>query len=261
MKKKITLIGSGNVATQLGLALQRNDFVIHQVVSKSLVNAKKLAEKLNCKAFNSIEKTAPTDIYLIAVNDDAIQIVAQQIHQLIKNNTSEKPLLMHTSGSVSVDVLKNKNCECGILYPLQTIKKNEAVDFVNVPIIYFSENKTTLKSIQSIAKKLSNNSIKLNDEQRMALHIAAVFTNNFTNHMVAIAQLICKKNKISFELLQPLLAQTFEKLKTKKAAEVQTGPAKRNDKATINRHLQFLKTLSEQKVYTAVTNSILSAKQ
>jgi predicted short-subunit dehydrogenase-like oxidoreductase (DUF2520 family) len=256
MKKTITLIGSGNVATQLGLALQSKGFVIHQVVSKRLVNAKKLADKLNCKAFNSIEKTTPTDIYLIAVIDDAIQIVAQQIHQFIKNNNSEKPLLMHTSGSVGVDVLKNRNCECGILYPLQTIKKNEEVDFINVPVIYFSENKTTLKSIQSIAQKLSHNCIKLNDEQRMALHIAAVFTNNFTNHMVAIAQSICKKNKINFELLQPLLAQTFEKLKTHKAADIQTGPAIRNDKTTIKKHLLFLKSLPEQKVYTAVTNSI-----
>ncbi|MFM2225961.1 MAG: hypothetical protein RJA07_2163 [Bacteroidota bacterium] len=257
MKKTITLIGSGNVATQLGLALLSNDFLIHQVVSKSLANAKKLANKLNCKAFNSFEKTTPSDIYLIAVNDDAIKIVAQQIHQLIKKNAAKKPLLMHTSGSVSVGVLRNNNCECGILYPLQTIKKNEPLDFMNVPIIYFSENKVALKSIQSIAQKLSNNSIKLNDEQRLALHIAAVFTNNFANHMVTIAQLICKKNKIDFKLLQPLLAETFEKLKTKKAAQVQTGPAKRNDKTTIKKHLQFLKSLPEQKVYIAVTNSII----
>lgn len=258
MDETITIIGSGNVATQLGLALQKNGFKIEQVVSRKLSNAEKLANLLNCKAFDSIDKLNPTSIYLIAINDDAIKNVALQLQVFIHSLTSKKPLVIHTSGSVGLNVLDCSSYNSGILYPLQTITKNKEMDFNQVPFIYFSNAPAILKQVKLIAAKLSSNVVKLNDEQRLALHIAAVFTNNFTNHIIAKAQEICEMNKIEFSLLQPLLFETFEKLKKSNASKLQTGPAKRNDKLTINKHLKLLKSTEEAKIYKVLTQSIIN---
>jgi len=258
MDETITIIGSGNVATQLGLALQKNGFEIVQVVSRKLSNARKLAKLLNCKAFNSVENIHPTSIYLIAVNDDAIKNVALQLQVFIDSLASKKPLVIHTSGSVGLSVLDSNNYNSGILYPLQTITKNSEIDFTLVPFIYFSNVPAILKQVKLIAAKLSSNVVKLNDEQRLALHIAAVFTNNFTNHIIAKAQEICKKNEIDFALLQPLLFETFEKLRKSDASKLQTGPARRNDKLTINKHLKLLKSTDEAKIYKVLTQSIMN---
>jgi predicted short-subunit dehydrogenase-like oxidoreductase (DUF2520 family) len=256
MNKTITIIGSGNVATQLGSALYSEGFDIVQVISKTLKNAKELARHYQAKASSNINDLIISDIVLIAVNDDSIAEVVEKIFQHQIYTHQLKPLILHTSGTCNSTILKNKNWESGIFYPLQTITKTQLIDFRNVPIIYFSENKKTLSSIKKIATSISQQTVVMNDEQRVALHTAAVFTNNFTNHLIAIAQDICKQNGINFKLLEPLLAETFEKLLKKTAFNNQTGPALRNDTKTIKKHVQLLQSSNYIDVYEIITKQI-----
>jgi predicted short-subunit dehydrogenase-like oxidoreductase (DUF2520 family) len=254
--KTITIIGSGNVATQLGLALYSEGFDVVQVISRTLKNAKKLATYFQAKASSNINDLIISDIVLIAVNDDSIAEVVEKIFQHQPKPYELKPLILHTSGTCSCIILKNKNWESGVFYPLQTIKKTQYIDFREVPIIYFSDSKNTLNNIKKIATSISNKTVVMNDEQRVALHTAAVFTNNFTNHLIAIAQDICKQNGIKFKLLEPLLAETFEKLLKKTAFNNQTGPALRKDTKTLKKHLQLLQSSNYIDVYEIMTKQI-----
>ena len=226
---KIVIIGSGNVATHLGRELKT-------YFSKDI---------------NSIDRTS--DIFIIAVKDDAIDKVSKKLK--LKNK-----ILVHTSGSVDMNVLKKYSQNYGVLYPLQTISKEKKIDFKKVPICIEANNRQTEKKLFIIGKSISENVCYVNSEKRKILHLASVFACNFTNHMYFIAEQILKKEKISFDLLNPLIEETAKKIlnSNMSPADAQTGPAKRNDKKILREHLHILsKNKYYRDIYKMISNNII----
>jgi predicted short-subunit dehydrogenase-like oxidoreductase (DUF2520 family) len=248
---KITLIGAGNVATQLGLALLKEGYLISQVYSKTSRSASILSKKLKAKAITDLKKLElDAAIYIIAVKDDAINQVAK--HLELKDQ-----IVVHTSGSVSVDALKNVSKNHGVFYPLQTFTKNKKLKFKNVPVCIEGNNKSTSTTLQYFAKSISSNVQVINSDQRKVIHLAAVFACNFTNHMYAIAEEILKKNKLSLDLLQPLIEETALKIKTTSPAQAQTGPAVRGDQKIMEEHLKMLGDKKLKEIYEVVSGNIV----
>jgi predicted short-subunit dehydrogenase-like oxidoreductase (DUF2520 family) len=251
----IVLIGSGNFATHLGLALYDAGYKITQVYSQKKKSASVLAQKLNATAITDLRKLDQTaTVYIIAIKDDAISSVASELKLKDK-------IVVHTSGSVSIDVLKNVSKNYGVLYPLQTFSKGKAINFRKVPLCVEANNKSTAISLEYFAKSISSKVQKVNSEQRQVIHLAAVFACNFSNHMYAIADDILKKNKLSFDILKPLIEETADKIKNNTPAKMQTGPAIRGDKKTMEGHLKLLgydKKLKE--IYKLVSESIIESK-
>jgi len=244
---KVVIIGSGNVAHHLIAAFAKSKKVeVIQVFARQKENVTPLFD------FNKITSIytdlAEADLYIIAVSDDAIATVSSQIP--FKNR-----LVVHTSGTVSINSLDSKNRK-GIFYPLQTFTKEKAVDYSKVPICLESENETDFKLLENVAQSISNSVFKINSEQRKALHVSAVFVNNFVNHLYQIGNEICEENKVSFEILKPLILETANKLMSLSPKEAQTGPAKRNDTQTIEAHLDFLSNKNHATIYKTLTQSI-----
>ncbi len=249
-KFNIVLIGAGNVATQLGLALIQAKHTVLQVYSKHTSSASELAKKLNCSFTNSFDELAPNaDIYIISVKDDAIAKVAVHLHLKDK-------IVIHTSGSIDIGNIKNCSKNYGVVYPLQTFSKTKKVDFKNVPICLEANNKNTFKTLEALAKSISNNVNKISSEQRATIHLAAVFACNFTNHFYVIADEILKSNKLSIDILKPLIAETAEKIQNHPPREMQTGPAIRGDKKTMSKHLKMLTDDNYKQLYKLVSDSI-----
>lgn len=254
--QKVVLIGSGNVATQLGLALDEKGFDILQVYSQTHAHANELAKKLNSLPTNQINKIRPdADIYIISVSDNAISEVAKALPH-------ENIFLVHTSGSTPMDIFKNNWENYGVLYPLQTLSKSVKCNFSNIPLCIEASDKDHLNELIKLGKKISSKVLHINSEQREYLHIAAVFASNFTNHMYAIASDILENKNISFEILHPLLDETLRKAKRNNPVEVQTGPAMRGDKLILDKHLERLSSLpAYQKIYNFISQSIYNAKK
>lgn len=252
---KISIIGSGNLATQLGLALYKEGYFISQIYSRNKKNAETLSKKLSAKAIVDLKKlSTDSSIYIIAVKDDAIESVAKQIK--LKNQ-----VIVHTSGSVSIDVLKKSSKNYGVFYPLQTFSKEKSVDFKITPICIEANNNSTSTTLQYFAKSISSNVQKVNSEQRKKIHLAAVFACNFSNHMYAIAEQLLANDKLSLDLLKPLIEETANKIKENNPSKVQTGPAMRNDKKTMEGHLKLLKKEKDlQKIYELISKSIIKTK-
>jgi predicted short-subunit dehydrogenase-like oxidoreductase (DUF2520 family) len=253
---QITLIGAGNVATNLGIALQKEGYQISQVYSKTKKSAEALAKKINAKAITDL-KLLNDDaiIYIIAVKDDAIEKTAK--HLSLKDK-----IVVHTSGSISLNILKKSSKNFGVFYPLQTFSKEKKVDFKNIPICIEGNNKATSTTLNYFAKSISNNVQSINSEQRKTIHLAAVFACNFSNHLYTIAETILKKNKLSLDLLKPLIEETANKIKNNSPATMQTGPAIRGDKKTMNAHLKLLSNKKEYKqIYTLLSKSIIDFKK
>ncbi len=245
--KNIILIGSGNVATHIGINLKKNNFNIIQVISSTLKNAEILATKLESDFSNNISDLKKADLIIVAVSDNEIGNIAKHI--------MDTPIV-HTSGSVALEVFKsNKNA--GVFYPLQTFNKNVEVCLKEVPICIEANNKDFEKEIIKLAQNISENVVKMDSKQRKQLHIAAVFSCNFTNQMFAISDSILEKSNIDFKLLLPIIKQTVNKLKTKKAIEVQTGPAKRKDLEIIKQHLKLISNKTNKEIYRLISESII----
>ncbi|MBV6485900.1 MAG: hypothetical protein KFKLKKLM_02510 [Flavobacteriales bacterium] len=254
--KNISFIGSGNVASHLAIALFRNNFSIKQVFSKSFKNANSLAKKVNAQPIESMSQLSNNaDLYIIAVPDDAIENIVNQF-------PFKDKLVVHTSGSVNLDSFSKKQFQhFGILYPLQTFSKKIAVDFKHIPFCLEANTSANLKVIEKITKQLSDKVYHVNSEQRKLLHLAAVFACNFSNNMYQIAFDICQQNQLNFDILKPLIVETANKIVNQTPLEAQTGPAKRNDVKTIEKHLALLDNQKKyQEIYRLVTENILSNK-
>jgi predicted short-subunit dehydrogenase-like oxidoreductase (DUF2520 family) len=224
----VAIIGNGNVATHL-----TNVFLKADAISVTQINSRKL---------NNIPKAMVT---IIAVSDAAIAKVSSKI-----KNT----LVVHTSGSVAMKSLANTTNK-GVFYMLQTFSKDKKVNFDDVPFCLEAENAEDYKLLETLAKSIGNKTYAVNSEQRKALHVAAVFVNNFTNHLYKIGNDICEEYRVPFEVLQPLIKETSEKINHLSPEKAQTGPAIRKDEETLKNHLEMLNE-KQQKIYKILTKSI-----
>ncbi len=253
---KVVIIGAGNLATQLALSLKRTDVTLIQIYSRTEISAKALSELCQSSYTTDITKiSTEADIYIYAVKDDALpKIIAQM--------PVTKGLHIHTAGSVDITVFEGKKEDFGVFYPMQTFSKNKLVDFSKIPVFIEANTNGNLQTLHNFASQLSDNIINCDSKQRMALHLAAVFSCNFANHLFHIASNILQENKLDFKLMFPLINETIEKLQTLTPIEAQTGPAVRNDQTVISKHLEALKEMpNEQEIYRILSENILRLKK
>jgi len=244
---KVVLIGCGNVAKHLfGVFWEHKAIEIIQIVGRNEKALKNLDTTISSTTDFSDLKEA--DIYIIAVSDDAIASVSKQL-------TTKKGLIVHTSGSISISALSDHR-RSGVFYPLQTFSEGHKVDFENVPFCLEATNETDLGVLKKLAGHISEKVFEVSSEQRKNLHLAAVFVNNFTNHLYQIGNTICKANNLSFDILNPLIKETVNKIEKISPFDAQTGPARRNDIQTINSHLEQLKDSNEKEIYSILSRSI-----
>ena len=231
---RITLIGSGNVATHLAAALKNAGHRLVQVYSPNMHHAALLAYHVGATAIDSLKDIdSETDIFIIAVKDDVIAAVVAPLAPLGK-------LIVHTSGAVALQALTSFGPNAGVFYPLQTFSKTKEVYFLEVPMCIEGADEGIAKTLEQLAQSISNKVYRVNSAQRKVLHLAAVFACNFTNHLYAVAEGLLKVHDMDFDMLRPLILETADKISEHSPANVQTGPAVRKDEQTMQAHLQML---------------------
>ena len=229
----ISIIGAGNVAWHLGAALARHN-TIDAVYSRQLHHAQQLAAITGGQAIDQLgQLPASSDVYIIAVSDDAINSLCEALPLL-------NGLVVHTSGSVPITSLERFERH-GVFYPFQTFSKQKAVFMEAVPILVEANNPSDLGLLGQLASSISKRVVEASSEQRLQLHIAAVFACNFTNHLYGIANDVLGKASLPFDLLHPLLHETTQKACTMDPYLAQTGPAVRGDGQVVNKHLMLLR--------------------
>ncbi|MBU2940584.1 DUF2520 domain-containing protein [Lacinutrix sp. C3R15] len=244
----VVLLGAGNVATHLFKAFTNTEEVtVKQWYNRSLKTITKYKNKVAIT--DNLEDLVEADIYILAVSDDAIADLSQKL-------PFTNRLVVHTSGSVSLYAIDKKH-KRGVFYPLQTFSKGASVDFSKVPLcIEAHKVKEDFPILKKLAKAIGSQPHKVNSDQRAALHLAAVFVNNFTNQIYRIAHEITESQGAEFDILKPLIQETARKLDDLSPFLAQTGPAKRNDKKTIKKHLSALTDVHHKEVYELLTQSI-----
>ncbi len=247
--KDITILGSGNVAHHLIRYVQNSHSLnLQQIYARS--PEKIILSGLDVsKIITDLNQLQEADLYIIAVSDDAIGELSDRL-------PFENRLVVHTSGTAPIEVLNAKNRR-GVFYPLQTFSKNKEVDFKTIPMCLEADTDDDFETIKYIAEQFSDHVYQISSVQRKSIHVSAVFVNNFVNHMYVLGNKICDEHNIPFQILQPLIKETADKIVSVRPIDAQTGPAVRKDSKTIEKHLAFLdENIDLKNLYLTLTESI-----
>lgn len=250
---RVVIIGAGNVGSVFGRLVAKAGHEIVQVVSRHMTNARQLATELGCAYSNDpkiLDITA--DIYIVAMADAAL-------NELHESYFLGDKLIVHTAGAISKDILKEISVNYGVMYPLQSLRKDNLELHQDIPLLIDGSSQPILDGLEMFAKGLSSIVVRVQDEERLKLHVAAVVVSNFTNHLYKLAADYCTKEGLDFKMLQPLIEETALRLRYHQPGIMQTGPAIRKDSSTLNKHLGILSSHPAlKKVYLRLTDSIMN---
>ena len=248
----IVIIGSGNLATHLSLAMKDAGQKILQVYSRTAEHASELAGKLGCDYTTNIDEiNEKADIYIISVKDDAISGIADKIGQKAHN-----AIIVHTAGSISMDVFKGKAQHYGVFYPMQTFSKSRKVDFRPIPCFLEASDAETLSTIRTLAESVSQHVVLADSAKRKKIHLAAVLACNFTNHCYRLAEKVLQEEQIDFKLFLPLIDETAHKVAHLSPKQAQTGPMVRYDVGVMQMQKDLLSDERTKQIYQLMADSI-----
>jgi len=257
MKFKIAVLGAGNVAWHLAPALENVGHEVTEVYARDISEAKKITERLYAsEAKDDLDfSESEAEIFILAVKDLAIPEVADEV--ILPENS----ILVHTSGTMALDVLGYSSASyTGIFYPLQSFTEGRKIDFEDVPFLLECEDEETLQKLRLLAKSLSSMNYIVKSKDRKAIHVAAVFASNFSNHMIRISEEIMRRQGLDFEMMKPLIIEQISKTLQIGAKRAQTGPAIREDYETLEEHHQFLNYNEElAEIYRLISQDIIDS--
>jgi len=250
---RISIIGSGNVAWHLSRAFVFGKHIIHTIYSRNELKGKELADLLHANYTSNFNfHDNASDFLILAIDDSALS-------EIINKLQADKTIVLHTSGSIGLDVFQNKFKSCGVLYPFQTLTQGVETDISNVPLCIEASDNQVLTQIYDLSYSISRKVFAIDSEKRKILHLAGVLSNNFINHLVARTFDYLEKNRIKKELLIPLLSETLNKLGKISPRDAQTGPARRKNPEIMEKHRKLLEQEPElKKLYSLFSDSIIA---
>ena len=244
---RVVILGFGNVGWHLATAFHAAEGVeLLQIYNRSEIDKPDFLSPV--KFTTSIDSLQEADVYILGMPDDSIREFSAKFSE-------DNKFIVHTSGSVPLAELSAFNRR-GVFYPLQTFSKGKPVNFSEIPVCIEAENREDQELLTNLGECISQTVRVINSEARASIHLAAVFVNNFSNHMYRIAMEFLKEKELDFSLLKPLIYETAKKIATLSPADAQTGPAKRNDLKTIEKHLNLLGNSDHRELYSQLTRAI-----
>jgi predicted short-subunit dehydrogenase-like oxidoreductase (DUF2520 family) len=256
MRINAAFIGAGNVATHLAPALENIGVVITHIYNRTPKEGVNLVKKLyQAELKSDLDfSSSDVDIIFITVADDALQEVISEL------SVHEDTIVVHTSGAQPIDILAYHFPIYGVFYPLQTFSKSKQVNFKDIPLLTEGSDKKTIALISSLGKRLTGNVKEVSSEERAYVHLAAVFACNFSNHMIRVAEELLRQHKLDIKILLPLISETMNKALNMGAEQAQTGPARRHDLKTLDKHVVMLQKNEDiAEIYKLISQHILNS--
>ena len=256
---RISIIGAGRVAFHLAQGLSAQHELV-QIYSRSFAKAEQLALQFKAQAVHTLQSLqADIDVLIIAVSDQSISQVIEQLHAYLP-----EVLVVHTSGSTHLNILQDIHPHSGVFYPLQTFSLERNIDWLQTPLFIETALPEDQQVLTTLANSLSNRVYHYNSEQRLSLHLAAVFACNFSNYCYDMAKQIVDAKQVDFSLLYPLILETAHKATKNEPRQMQTGPAMRGDQNILKMHQHLLAAGQQHdlaEVYRLMSQQILERHQ
>lgn len=239
--RKISIIGAGNLGSNLAIALSEKGFEITEVYDIDQKAANALANRIGSVTLKSLQNLSlQSDIYILSVSDDNLESITAVLDL-------EEKLVVHTSGTIQIDVLKKSSRNYGVIYPPQTFSSEHPVSFREIPVCIEANSKKNLQLIRDLVSHLTTVIHPVTERQRRMIHLSAVFAGNFPNFFYSIAEELLSGEGLELRIIRPLIMKTASNSNQKDVFHFQTGPAIREDTEVIQTHLQMLKTHPQYK--------------
>jgi len=250
------MIGAGNVSTHISRHFHLAGHQISCIYSRTDIGAQQLAAELGVPGTSVIEDVpVDADFYILCVPDRVVLEVAEKFRHI-------SGIWLHTSGALSMNLFQDAFKQYGVLYPLQTLSRSRPLEPSQVPCLVEGSSPQVLASVMKLALSVYRTVEEVSSEKRLVIHTAAVFANNFSNHMVHIAKELISEQNIDPQMIEPILKETFEKIMALGTVEGRTGPAIRGDQETMNKHIELLKDHPEwEKLYTFISRDIERSRE
>lgn len=247
------MIGAGNLATQLARSLPAAGHEVVQVYSRSRESAELLAGRMGCEAVTELAAVRPdADVYVFAVKDSVLSQLVAALPQC-----GDDSVLVHTAGSMPMDLFASRSEHYGVFYPMQTFSKQRDVDFRQIPAFIESSDAFSHDVLFALASSLCDRVVEMSTEDRRYLHLAAVWACNFVNHCYDITSEVLSSHGIPFDVMLPLIDETARKVHELTPKQAQTGPAVRYDTNVMDRHIALMAGEPQlQQLYKALSESI-----
>ncbi len=243
---KFGIAGNGNAAHHFVKMLCDQGHVLTQVYARTSdsISTDGDVEYITSPSLFSTKN----DLVFLAVSDAAISSIAAEI--------STDMFVVHLSGMTSIDAISQSRK--GVVWPVQSLSKRIEINYEQIPFLIEGSDSETASILQKIFQSISQHTKMANGDQRASTHLAAVFANNFANHLYELSSDILLENGFNLDLLLPMIRTQVEKLSVMSPHEAQTGPAVRMDLNTIEKQQTLLDSNPALKeIYTTLTNSIL----
>ncbi len=253
MIRSVIIIGAGNVGLHLGKAVSVLKLSSLRIYTHKAVSGFNEDIRMFLTNDQSVF-SEKADLVILAVNDDSISAVSSRLED-------QGQIVVHTSGSTHLDILSGFS-RYGVLYPLQTFSAGREINYNSIPFFTEANKADVLQELNDFAGLISSSVNEAGSEKRLKMHISAVFASNFVNHMFSQAEEICREEGIDFNVLMPLIKETVDKASEMAPDKAQTGPAARNDRNTISKHLEALKSdQQKQELYRLMSEYIQKKNQ
>ena len=250
---RTVLVGAGNMATAIAVAMAKAGNVPVAVWSRTAESAQMLAERVGTEWCSDIEALPQADVVIISIVDSALQEVATKVAAKYPD-----AIILHTAGSVPMSALRECGAKrYGVLYPMQTVNKNNVVPLDDVTTFVEGCDEAVAAQVETLARTISNKVVYATSEQRCYLHVAAVFACNFPNAVYNMAAELLEKHGLPFEAMLPLIDEAARKVHRMSPTEAQTGPARRGDENVMNAHKAMLDD-ELANIYEALSNYIMT---
>ena len=236
MSKRVVLVGAGNMATAIAVALSKADNRPVAVWSRTAESAQMLADRVGAEWYCDIDALPQADVVIISVVDSALREMTTRV-------VAKYPdaVILHTAGSIPMNTLQQCGAKkYGVLYPMQTVNKNSVVSLDDVTVFVEACDDAIAVQVEALARTISKKVVYASSEQRCYLHVAAVFACNFSNAVYNMAAELLEKHGLPFEAMLPLIDEAARKVHRMSPVEAQTGPARRGDANVMNAHMMML---------------------
>jgi len=252
----IVMLGAGNVSTHISRHFFSAGHQISCIYSRTAESAQKLSSELGVPGTSDLGKVPPeADFFIFCLPDHAVAETAEQFR-------GHKGIWLHTAGALSMEVFQGITNEFGVLYPLQSLSRDCKIRKGHIPFLLEASSLEVKKKTTDLVYSISEIVEEVDSHTRLRAHLAAVFANNFTNHLVHVAQQILEEASLDPGLLDLLIEETFRKLREMDPSGAQTGPAVRGDQETMNKHRELLKDHPEwEKLYTFISREIVRSRK
>ena len=234
--KRIVVVGAGNMATAIAVALVNAGNAPVAVWSRTAESAQMLADRVGAEWCCDIDALPQADVVIISVVDSALRDVAAKVADKYPD-----AIILHTAGSIPMCALQEYGAKrFGVLYPMQTVNKNSVVSLDDVTVFVEACDDVVAGEVEALARTISKKVVSASSEQRCYLHVAAVFACNFSNAVYNMAAELLEKHGLPFEAMLPLIDEAARKVHRMSPPEAQTGPARRGDANVMNAHKMML---------------------